>query len=181
MTTPISDPKHPAIDLKSPEGERIVALFNSIKRHIEDTDGGWNGGDVTQALTEWFSAMGIDPEGPIIGGLGRKAVNPGPAIGYAVATLGDDWDAEYIGPYSGWRLTGPKPLAIDISGPDYRPDGSTALTVELTWNGKTCGEAAQVSIPADTRLKDAVAILRPEILRLAATGVWWTRATSAGQ
>lgn len=49
------------------EGAAIVALFNGIKRDIEETDGGWNGGDVVQYLTEmWLPDLGIDPEaGPI--------------------------------------------------------------------------------------------------------------------
>jgi hypothetical protein len=55
-------------DTTTPEGEAIAALYNDIKEHIEDDEGGWNGADVVDALTDWFTNLGIDvsPAGQII-------------------------------------------------------------------------------------------------------------------
>lgn len=44
-------------------GKAIVDLFNGIKTNIEDSGGGCNGGDVVDALTDWFTALGFDVEG----------------------------------------------------------------------------------------------------------------------
>ncbi|MEV7177861.1 hypothetical protein [Kitasatospora sp. NPDC093679] len=53
-------------DPSTPEGAEIVDLFNGIKEHIEDDSGGWNGGDVVDALTQWFADLGIDVDADTI-------------------------------------------------------------------------------------------------------------------
>jgi hypothetical protein len=47
-------------DTGTDAGRAIVALFDEIKFNVEDSDGGWNGGDVVDTLTRWFTALGID-------------------------------------------------------------------------------------------------------------------------
>ncbi|MGA5599596.1 hypothetical protein ACPCUF_00920 [Streptomyces griseoincarnatus] len=56
----------PKFDVTTDAGQAIVNLFNGIKTHVEDGSGGWNGGDVVDALNDWFAALGIDVDGPLI-------------------------------------------------------------------------------------------------------------------
>lgn len=42
----------------------IRGLFAQIKNEVETPDGGWNGGDVVDVLTEWFTALGFDVDAP---------------------------------------------------------------------------------------------------------------------
>lgn len=60
----------PVIDPDSPEGAAILSLFGRIK-DLEHSDGNWPGGDVVDALTGWFTELGVDPdEQPL--GAGRR-------------------------------------------------------------------------------------------------------------
>ncbi|MBT3167993.1 hypothetical protein HTV80_33630, partial [Streptomyces sp. Vc74B-19] len=56
----------PKFDVTTDAGQAIIGLFNGIKANIESSDGGWNGGDVVDALNDWFAALGIDVDGPRI-------------------------------------------------------------------------------------------------------------------
>ncbi|MEU6462202.1 hypothetical protein [Streptomyces sp. NPDC046976] len=44
------------------EGAAIVWLFNEIREHVEDDEGGWNGADTVDAPCGWFRGLGIDTE-----------------------------------------------------------------------------------------------------------------------
>jgi len=46
------------------EGQALAGLFRACK-DIEDGDGGWDGGDVVQLLSDTFDDLGIDPDGPV--------------------------------------------------------------------------------------------------------------------
>lgn len=50
----------PKFDTTTPEGQAIVALYNDIRTNIQDDEGGWNGADTVDALTDWFTDLGID-------------------------------------------------------------------------------------------------------------------------
>jgi|SRR6516164_9751082 hypothetical protein len=52
-------------DTVTPEARRQVAreLLTRVKQ-IEEGDGSWNGGDVVELLSEWFTGLGLDIEGP---------------------------------------------------------------------------------------------------------------------
>ncbi|RAS59483.1 hypothetical protein C8D87_11495 [Lentzea atacamensis] len=43
----------------------VLDLFGRMKL-IEDEDGGWNGGDTVDALSEWFAEFGIDVDDDVI-------------------------------------------------------------------------------------------------------------------
>jgi hypothetical protein len=42
----------------------VLALYRIIRTDVEDIDGSWNGGDVVDALTEWFAGYGISVDEP---------------------------------------------------------------------------------------------------------------------
>lgn len=44
------------------EGAAIADLFNRIK-DIEESTGDWNGGEVIDVLSQWFSELHIDVDG----------------------------------------------------------------------------------------------------------------------
>lgn len=46
-------------DPTTPEGQAISRLFREVKS-IEDSDGGWNGGDTVDLLCDFFIRLGID-------------------------------------------------------------------------------------------------------------------------
>ncbi|MFI9772199.1 hypothetical protein ACIHJG_35855 [Streptomyces sp. NPDC052415] len=46
-------------DPKTPEGQAISRLFRACKR-MEDSDGGWNGGDTVDLICDFFISLGID-------------------------------------------------------------------------------------------------------------------------
>ncbi|MCZ4610377.1 hypothetical protein O3S80_42770 [Streptomyces sp. Lzd4kr] len=56
MTTP-----SPPVDWSTAEGAAIADLFRRIK-DVESCAGEWNGGDVVDVLSLWFSELGIDVE-----------------------------------------------------------------------------------------------------------------------
>jgi rhodanese-related sulfurtransferase len=51
-------------DPTTAEGEAIGRLFRGCK-NIERNNGGWNGGDIVQWLCEWFTSLGINPDGSV--------------------------------------------------------------------------------------------------------------------
>ncbi|KUN37713.1 hypothetical protein AQJ30_15630 [Streptomyces longwoodensis] len=52
-------------DITTDAGQAIVDLFDGIKTTIASGED-WNGGDVVDALTAWFTALGFDVEaGPV--------------------------------------------------------------------------------------------------------------------
>jgi hypothetical protein len=61
MTVPENNLKY---DPTTAEGEAIASLFRGCK-NIESSDGNWNGGDIVQWLCQWFTDLGINPDGPI--------------------------------------------------------------------------------------------------------------------
>lgn len=77
----------PAFDLTTREGRAISSLFTSIK-HNEDSDG-WNGGDVVDRLWDWFTDLGLDPDGR--GVLGNTFMDT--VVNGAADELGDEWSA----------------------------------------------------------------------------------------
>ncbi|MFB7836016.1 hypothetical protein [Streptomyces sp. NPDC056056] len=50
-------------DPTNPEGKAIADLFDDVKA-IEDADGSWDGADVVDLLTGWFTRLGINVKGP---------------------------------------------------------------------------------------------------------------------
>jgi hypothetical protein len=46
-------------DPTTPEGQAISRLFRAVKS-IEDSDGGWNGGDTVELVGDFFTRLGID-------------------------------------------------------------------------------------------------------------------------
>lgn len=49
-------------DQATPEGAAIADLFSRIK-DIEEGTGDWNGGDVVDVLSQWFSELDLDVDG----------------------------------------------------------------------------------------------------------------------
>jgi hypothetical protein len=63
MTPPDPAGHRPTVDLTTGAGRAIVALFRTIKNDVErGVD--WPGAEVVQALTAWFTGLGIDPTEP---------------------------------------------------------------------------------------------------------------------
>ncbi|MFJ5952629.1 hypothetical protein [Streptomyces noursei] len=56
MTVPNSTLKY---DPTTPEGQAISRLFRDVKGS-EDSDGGWNGGDIVDLVGDFFIRLGID-------------------------------------------------------------------------------------------------------------------------
>lgn len=54
-----------ASDVTTSDRAAIDQLYQTIRREIEDKDGGWNGADVVDALTQWFSTLGYPVDGPV--------------------------------------------------------------------------------------------------------------------
>lgn len=44
--------------------ETVRELYRIIRENVEDSGGDWNGGDVVDALNEWFASHGIDVAEP---------------------------------------------------------------------------------------------------------------------
>lgn len=42
----------------------ITKLYVRLRRDVEDSDGGWNGGDTVEVLCEWFKEHGFDVDSP---------------------------------------------------------------------------------------------------------------------
>lgn len=55
---------HLLFDPRTREGGAIHELFTTIKDEIEEGDGSWNGGDVVELLTRWFTELGYDVDAP---------------------------------------------------------------------------------------------------------------------
>lgn len=49
---------------KSRAARAVQRLYRSIREDIEDSGGGWNGGDVVELMCEWFKTHGFDVDGP---------------------------------------------------------------------------------------------------------------------
>jgi hypothetical protein len=56
--------REPVIDFATPEGRAIDALYRRIRGDIEESSGGWNGGDVVDAVAETFQGLGYDLDAP---------------------------------------------------------------------------------------------------------------------
>jgi hypothetical protein len=54
----------PTIDLTTEEGQAIDELYHQVRGCIEDGDGGWNGVDVVDALSQLFVKFGYVVGGP---------------------------------------------------------------------------------------------------------------------
>jgi hypothetical protein len=119
------------------EGQAIADLFRACKA-IEDSTGGWNGGDDVEAACDTFQLLGIDVNGPAeqVDAQGTDTA-PYPAgteypfsisdiARSAAVVLGDGWHAE-----SGhWGVTG------QLTAP-----GGAALTVGVDYEGDLYVEA----------------------------------------
>ncbi len=79
----------PALDPDSPEGAAILSLFRRVK-DIAKGDSNWPGADVLNALTNWFTELGIDPdEQPVTAGRRlRLALRERPGSGLASSEYG---------------------------------------------------------------------------------------------
>lgn len=117
-------PPPPLLDPDTPEGAAIMRLFRQIK-NVEEVRGDWNGGDVVDVLSGWFTDLGIDPDtDPLDAGrrlrlalrdhpggrlfsatygvrIGTDNTNPDPIIRAALRDL-----AAHLGPGTGIDLVG---------------------------------------------------------------------------
>ncbi len=72
-------------------GEELYALYRRIREDIEDAGGGWNGGDLVQAMTLFFTARGLAVDGAI-----TELPGPGPAELTGVAASFSPSDIEAL-------------------------------------------------------------------------------------
>lgn len=79
----------PVIDPDAPEGAAILSLFRRLK-DLKHRDGNSPGADVVNALTGWFTELGIDPdEQPLRAGRRlRLALRESPGGGIASSVYG---------------------------------------------------------------------------------------------
>ena len=65
---PVAEPAEhrPAIDVTTPEGQAIDALYHRIRGGIETSCGDWNGVDVVEAVAGMFHDLGYDLDAPYV-------------------------------------------------------------------------------------------------------------------
>ncbi|MFE0775588.1 hypothetical protein [Streptomyces sp. NPDC058861] len=75
-------------DPTTPEGNAIADLFDDVKA-IEDADGSWDGADIVNLLTDWFTGLGINVKGPSnqAGPIKPTAISPDATAGEIVPLL----------------------------------------------------------------------------------------------
>ena len=131
--------QQPTIDTTSLEGRRITDLFNGIKNDIEVGDGGWNGGDVVAALTDWFDNMGLDPNGPAYVDFTTTPLDIDPVIARTTTLLG--WRLVRYDDARGF-FEAPGDLVIDFTA-TYDSDGTTVFALDPALGGSKSVEGPQ--------------------------------------
>jgi hypothetical protein len=146
----------------------VLDLLRSIKA-LEQSDGSWPGADVVDAVTEWFTTFGIDPQAPPPAASPRML--PCRHCTADIRIPDSNWAEQWSGPAGSqvWRDKAgaahcdPRPDSaagrreLDRSRRGYRQVRHEPITVDL--GGGRCGLVIAVQHDSDTG--QAMWVIRP--------------------